>query len=269
MSKNLYLVPYDLTDAGNSALNYALHICKRVEAEIRILHLVSSADKIASSSAKIDQIINNLDIPEKASITKQVQKGSIFDDIGRIATKAGAQLIIMGTHGHQGIKKLFFRSNAIQVVTSCDIPFLIVQKNTKTVDLEKIVLPITLTKESLQVVNLAGDIANIYGAGISVVGSKQNDELLNQQMKNRIQIVKKQFDERAIDCNVELFKDSGSYSKRVIEFSKKNNIDLIAFAYHTESILPQFDKFAQNLITNKLMLPCLVLNSKPASSLYF
>lgn len=265
---NLYIVPHDLTEVGNSALRHALHLCNKVEAEIRILHLVANKNDINSASLKIDKIIESLEIPEKATITRQVQSGSIFEDIGRIATKAAAQLIIMGTHGQHGFQKLF-RSHAIQVITSCDIPFLIVQKTTPTKDLRNIVVPIDLTKESLQIVNLAGDVANIYGAEVHVIGNKQNDELLNQQMKNRIQIVKKQYEERNVPSKVEFLKDGGSYSKKVIEYSKKNDVDLIAIAYHSESLLPQFDKFAQNLITNSELLPCLVLNSKQASALYF
>jgi nucleotide-binding universal stress UspA family protein len=174
----------------------------------------------------------------------------------------------MGTHGQQGFQKLF-RSHAMKVITSCDIPFLIIQKTTEIKDIEKIVVPINLTKESLQIVNLAADVAKIYDATVHVVGAKQNDELLNQQMKNRILIVKKQYEERNVPCMVEFLKDSGSYSNRVMDYSKKNNIDMIAIAYYSESLIPQFDTFAQSLITNLEQLPCLVLNSKPASALYF
>ena len=117
--------------------------------------------------------------------------------------------------------------------------------------------------------NIAGDMANIYNAAIHVVGEKQNDELLSQQMKNRILIVKNQYDDRTIPCNVELFEKGGSYTKKIMKYVKEKNVDMIAIAYHTESLLPQFDTFAQTLITNDQLLPCMVLNSKPASALYF
>lgn len=268
MSKNLYIVPHDLTEVGTVALNYALYICKRVEAEIRILHLVPSKAGINAATTKIQSIIDNLEVPDGATVTSQVQEGNIFEDIGRIATKAAAQLVIMGTHGQQGFQKLF-GSHAIKVITSCDIPFLIVQKNTVPKDLKKIVVPINLTKESLQVVNLAGDIATIYGAEVHVVGAKQNDELLNQQMKNRILIVKNKYEERNIPCTVEFLKDGGSYSKKIINYVSKNAIDFIAIAYYSESLIPQLDGFAQSMITNNEKLPCLVINAKQASALYF
>lgn len=268
MSKNLYFVPHDLTEVGDSALQYALHICEFVDAEIRILHLVTEKSEINRVNAKIDTIINALDAKQKLMVSKQIIVGSIFQDIGKIAKKEGAQLIIMGTHGQKGFQKLFM-SYAMQVITSCDIPFIIVQKGTVVSNLNKIVIPIDLTKESLQVVNIAGDLATFFNAEIHVIGEKQTDESLNLTLKNRIYIINNRFEERNIKCHIELLKTSGSYSSKVLEYAVKNNIDMLAIAYHTESILPQFDKFAQNLITNDKLLPCLVLNSKLASSLYY
>ncbi|MCO5260861.1 MAG: universal stress protein [Crocinitomicaceae bacterium] len=268
MKKNLYFVPHDLTEVGDSALNYALHICEKVDAEIRILHLVPNKTDVLKATAKIDAIFDALDEKYKAKVTKQIVVGSIFEDIGKLATKEGAQLIIMGTHGQKGFQKLFM-SYAMQVITSCDIPFVIVQKNTPVSNLDKIVIPIDLSKESLQVVNIAGDLAAMFDAEVHVIGEKQTDEFLNITLKNRIYIINNRYEERNIKCHIEQVKSGGSYSVKVLEYAEKNKIDMIAIAYHTESILPQFDKFAQNLITNEKMLPCLVLNSKLASSLYY
>lgn len=268
MNKNLYFVPHDFTEVGDSALNYALHICHKVDVEIRILHLISDKAEAIKASAKLDAIINNLSPENKEKVTKQIAIGSIFEDIGKLATKEGAQLIIMGTHGQKGFQKLFM-SYAMQVITSCDIPFVIVQKNTPIKNLNKIVIPIDLTKESLQVVNIAGDLATMFDAEVHVIGEKQTDEHLNITLKNRIYIINNRYEERNIKCHIEQVKSGGSYSAKVLEYAEKNSIDMIAIAYHTESILPQFDKFAQNLITNDKMLPCLVLNSKLASSLYY
>jgi len=157
----------------------------------------------------------------------------------------------------------------MKVITSSETPFLIVQKNTVMNEIKNIVVPVDLTKESLQIVNVAGDIAKIYNAKIHVLGEKQNDELLSQQLKNRILIVRNQYQERNIECSVELLKQGGSYQKKIMEYCKNNATDLIGIAYHSESLLPQFDTFAQALITNDQNLPCMVLNSKLASALYF
>ena len=268
MSKNIYLVPHDFTTVGETAFNYALHMGKRVRSEILLLHLTASKADAIKASLKMDDIIEKADIPEGVEVRKIVREGSIFEDIGKIAKKENAQLVIMGTHGSSGLQKLF-GSNAMKVITSADTPFLIVQKNTPLKDIHNIIVPIDLSKESLQIINTAGDMAGIFGAAVHVVGEKQNDELLSQQMKNRVLIVKNQYEERSVPCFVELLPKGSAYTKKILQYTKEKSIDMIALAYHSESLLPQFDTFAQTLITNEQNLPCMVLNSKPASALYF
>lgn len=268
MSKNLYIVPHDLTEVGDAALKYAIHLGNRIETEIRILHIVSDRSKAAAASAKIDEHVGQFDIPDHVEITKVIKEGSIFEDIAKISKVNSAQLIIMGTHGEKGLQKLF-GSHAMKVVTSTEIPFMVVQRNTDPRQVKSIVVPIDLAKESLQIIKPVGDLAHIYGAEVHVLGEKQKDELLSQQMKNRIQIVKQQFDERNIECKVDFFNEGGSYSKKVIDYSKANKIDMIAVAYHTEAIIASFDKFVQNLITNPLDIPCMVINSKTVSQFYY
>lgn len=268
MSKNIYLVPHDFTSVGDAALRYALHLGKRVNTDIILLHLTTSKGESIKAALKMDQLIADTETPAGVEIKRIVREGSIFEDIGKIAAKEEAQLIIMGTHGATGMQKLF-GSFAMKVITSADVPFLIVQKGTPLDDIRKIIVPIDLTKESLQIVNNAGDMAAIFNAEVHVVGEKQNDELLSQQMKNRVLIVKNQYDERSLPCSVELMERGGSYTKKIMQYVKTHQIDMIAIAYHSESLLPQFDTFAQTLITNDQKLPCMVLNSKPASALYF
>jgi len=174
----------------------------------------------------------------------------------------------MGTHGAKGLQGVF-GSHAMKVVTSADCPFLIVQKETEITEVDNVLVPIDLTKESMQVINIAGDLATILKAKIHVIAEKQTDEMLDTRIKNRIQILTKQYEDRNVKADVAYVKTSGGYSKKVMNFAETNKSDLIAIAYHSESFLPQFDKFAQDLITNKPCLPVLILNSKQASALYF
>ncbi len=268
MSKNLYIVPYDFTPAGDVAIQTALFLGKYVHTDIKLLHLTNSKKDSIQAELKLKAVIEKLSLPDGLEMSYIVSEGSIFEDIGKIVAKYNAQLVIMATHGALGLQKLF-GSNAMKVVTSAEAPFLIVQKNTQLKEIKNIVVPIDLTKESLQIVNVAGDIADIFKSTVHVLGEKQNDELLSQQMKNRILIVKNQYEERRIPCSVEFMKGGGSYQKKIMQYCKDNTIDMIGIAYHSESLLPQFDTFAQSLITNDIQLPCLVLNSKLASALYF
>jgi nucleotide-binding universal stress UspA family protein len=201
-------------------------------------------------------------------LNRIVTVGSIFYSIEKIAKEEGAQLIIMGVKNTSGFQKLF-RSNAIKVISSTEVPFLLVQKETEFRKISKIVVPIDVTKESLQIVNNASELASIFNAVIHVVAQKQSDETHSQQIKNRILLVKKQYEERHVPSVIEFLPQSGSFQKQIINYVSGTHSDLIALAYHSESLLPQFDNFAQDLISNNQYIPCIVLNSKLASALYF
>ena len=121
------------------------------------------------------------------------------------------------------------------------------QKHTKIVDVKSIVVPIDLTKESLQIVSLAGDLAKMFNAEVHVIAEKQSDQILNTRIQNRIGLVKKQYEETEVKAQINMVKKRGSYGKKVTEYFKKNNNDIVAIAYHSESLFPQFDSFAKGI----------------------
>lgn len=267
MSKNLYIVPYDFTPITQNALDYALFLGNKVHTEIMLLHIAPSKEKGRPMLQKLEEVKSKMTPPPGVEISTKVIVGSLFNDIGRVAKETHAQLIIMGTHGSRGMQKIF-GSNAMKVIVSAECPFIVVQKNTKPKNIENVVVPIDLTKESLQIVNYAGDIANMFNAKVQVLAEKQSDQILNTRIQNRIKLVKEQYEDRNVDASINFVK-RGSYGKRVMSYVKANKSDLIAIAYHSESLFPQFDSFAPNLITNKEALPVLIINSKLASALYF
>lgn len=268
MSRNLYIVPHDYTPVGDAALQYALNLGKKVRTEIQIIHVVADKAKVMGAKQKMDKIIAGIDAGVTIEVSGKIVVGNFFEDLGKIAKKESAQLIIMGTHGLTGMQKLF-GSNVIKVVTSSEIPFLVVQKSTKINDIKRIVVPIDMTKESLQITNLAADIANIYGAEIHVIAEKETDEILSRKQSNRLSLVKDQYNDRNMKAEFNLLDKRGSYYSKIMEYAKQNQGDFIAFAYHSESLFAVFDQFAANLVVNELQLPCLIINSKSASKLYF
>ena len=268
MSHNLYIVPHDLSEVGNAALDYALFLGNHVKTEVMLLNLVDNKAKIAGVHQKLTDIVAKRQVPANVDVTINVIVGDIFSDISKVANDRHAQLIIMGTHGAKGFQKLM-GSHAMKVITSCDVPFMIVQEGTKHVEIKNIVVPIDLTKESLQIVSPAGDLARIFDATVHVIGERHTDELLSTQTKNRVLLIRNKYDEKGAKCEVHLLKTGGSYTKKIMQYVSEVGVNVIAIAYHSESLLPQFDSFAQSLITNELKLPCMILAAKQSGNLYF
>jgi len=268
MSKNLYIVPYDFTSVTAKAVEYALFLGRKVSTEIRLVHIAKDRSTAISKVKQLEDVKNKLDIPDGLTVSTHVSVGDIFVDIGRVATELNAQLIIMGTHGLKG-KQYLFGGNAMKILKSVNTPFLIVQDSTEIKEIKELLVPIDLTKESMQIISIAGDMSNILKAKVNVITEQQSDDMLKVRIKNRLGIVQTEYDERGIDVNIEYVPHKGAYDSKIIDYSLKKNIGLIAIAYHSESLFPQFDNFAQKLITNKPAIPVLIVNSKLASALYF
>lgn len=264
----MYIVPYDFTSVGECALKCALKLGEKVHTEIQLLHLAENREKGLVKKKKLQEVAQNIQTPNGVEVTALTKIGSIFSDIGRIAKEEKAQLIIMGTHGKSGMQHLM-GSHAMKVITSAECPFMVVQKDTEIADIKKILVAIDDTKESMQIANIAGDLAHIFGGEIIITAEAQTDPILKTRILNRTSLLHKQYEERDVKSKIELLPKSGNYSRKIVDYCEQHKIDLIAIAYHSESLLPQFDSFAQSLITNRLGLPVMIVNSKLASSLYF
>jgi len=228
----------------------------------------SSESKIAQKKHELTNILNRSEFHRGVDLVPMVRVGSIFEDINKVAVEQGSTKIIMGTHGALGMQKVF-GSNAIKVVKSTGLPIYIVQESRKWEDIKNIVVPIDTSKESIQIIAHAADIAFLFKAKILVVGELQKDEDASRQMKTRIKIVEDKFQSLGVDASIHLFDQAGSFSKKIIEYSKENNAQLIATAYFSESLIPVLDNFHQGLIMNEAKIPVLIIQSQEVSFSYY
>ena len=269
MSANIFIVPHDFTSVGDAALDYAMFLSRPRKTSIVLLHIVSSSSYKEAALEKLNKIIENLHIDSNdISVEAKVVEGNIFEDIAKIAEEETARLIIMGTHGAKGMQKLF-GSYAMKVVSNSSVPFLVVQDGVKRTTLNNIVVPISTSKESLQVIHFAGEIAKTFESKIHVIAEHQSDQRLSQQLKVRISLVKNQFEEKGIDAEIHILKEKKAFHIVVVEYAKANNCDMIAVSHHSASLFSQFEKYTQNLITNEGNFPCLIVNAKLLSKLYY
>lgn len=269
MEKLAYLVPHDLTAVGTAATRQALQLARQTSGTVHILHIVKSEGEKQKAKTQLEEIVKSLNLSAlDPTITLYVEAGNIFEDIAKVAKKINASAIIMGTHGAKGMQKVF-GSFAIKVITSTDVPFIIVQDKMPAAKLTKIVFPVDLSAESIQIMNSAGNLALDYDAEIIIIAPQETDAALKRKITIHLEVVKKQLTKRNVKHTITFVPKAKAFYNTVIDFAKKSNAELIAIAYYTESMLPQFDPFAQSIITNEAKIPVLIIKSKQVGSMYF
>jgi nucleotide-binding universal stress UspA family protein len=140
------LVPVDGSETSLNGLNEAIKIAKGQGGGIRLVHIVNEFifDYSYSPAAYAVNLVDSLRERGKAILAESVAlvrkqglepETVLLESIGGpaadlIVAQAGdyhAELIVMGTHGRRGIRRLAMGSDAEQVVRLATVPVLLVR----------------------------------------------------------------------------------------------------------------------------------------------
>lgn len=260
------LVPFDFTPIARTALVHALSLNRILEGSIELLHVVAKESQSEKAMGELEKEVASLAPSDRPKVTFKVRAGDIFNDITREAAEGGSQLLVMGTHGAKGLQKVL-GSKAIKVITSGNTPFIVTQGKGPSSEIKKIVMPVDLSKESAQIVVMAAQLAKRFDAEVHIVHKTETDEWLLKKIQGNVGYVRHILGKEGISWQVQGLPGKTSFAKACMAYGNDCNADLFAIAHFSESILPQFDSFSQEMITNKAQVPVLILNAEPVGGL--
>ena len=260
LSIDKYLVPYDFTTVTDEAFHYAIKLAHTGGGQVLLAHIVKRKEDSAAAELKLAATISKLSEEDQKVTTYQVMVGNIFEDIDKIAHLAGASVIVMGTHGANGLQKIF-GSSALKLVASSSVPFILTQENQKKTEIDDIVMPFSFQRESVQVTQFAASLAEKYDATIHLVGYRGNDDWLLRDMKTNQAIVRKHLTQHNIKHNFATLPGKQSYEKELMEYARVVDADMIAAALFPQGIRALFQSFLQVMITNEQRIPVITINA--------
>jgi len=141
------LVPVDYSDCSRVAMEYALFLAERFDAEIEVLHVAEIPEGEEHTVVKPDtgeeQLLSELIMQQAVKaeteflapfvrdatipIERSLLKGRPGKVIVEAATDRGADLIVMGTHGRSGFQWLIMGSVTERVLRSAPCPVVVVR----------------------------------------------------------------------------------------------------------------------------------------------
>jgi nucleotide-binding universal stress UspA family protein len=139
------LVATDFSPVSNTALDYALAIARRYDSRVFLTHVVNVdafpmvAPEIAISS--IQKLRNKAELEfgyllesgKLRGIAHEVivEEGLLWPTIEKVIEKNNIDLVVVGTHGTGGIKKLVIGSSAEEIFRHAQLPVLTVGPSAK------------------------------------------------------------------------------------------------------------------------------------------
>lgn len=141
---NKILVPIDFSECAKKALRYALPLASQHGAALTLLYVVPAnyavgeyggidyasleAEMRASGERQLASLIVD-EIGERVPADPLVQCGSPAAEIVAVARRMPADLIVISTHGHTGLKHALLGSSAEYVVRHAPCPVLVVREH--------------------------------------------------------------------------------------------------------------------------------------------
>ena len=122
-----YLIPFDFTEVGKNAVKHTQRLADISGGEIYILHLVEKRELLKEKEHLLNEYVSSLKTKSNFEINSHVVVGNIFSDIGKIADYHGADFVVMGTHGLDGMQKIF-GSNVLKIINNSSVPFIVIQE---------------------------------------------------------------------------------------------------------------------------------------------
>lgn len=142
------LVPTDFSNLSKVAIRYAMKMANKMNGNVTLLHVltivqptrasmrfrVKALEKELLEDAKqdIQLIVDEVEKLNKTgnAVKFKIIKGQSFNDlVKRFAIKNKSGLIVMGTHGASGLKKIVLGSNTASMVEISHIPVMAIPEN--------------------------------------------------------------------------------------------------------------------------------------------
>jgi nucleotide-binding universal stress UspA family protein len=139
------LVPLDFSPPSMEALDYAVWLAKQFRAAVHLVHVYPPDEASApgaghllfQSAEAVERLneeltgIHRKHVPTFRPENCHIRSGRPYEEIVRLAREIDADLIVLSTRGHSGLKHLLLGSTAERVVRSAQCPVLAVRKRKK------------------------------------------------------------------------------------------------------------------------------------------
>lgn len=276
------LIPTDFSQNALNAIKYGMELFKYETCEIYIMH--AYADEVFQLDPFMEptqlkevqkRILKQVNI-ELASIEKQVRSfspnprhevfpianfGSLIDEANDIVEFENIDLIIMGTRGKAGDKKLTFGSNTLQVMKYVKCPVLAVPENYNDIHPVHILFPsdfmIPYKRRELK---LVCNLSKSYAAMIHLLYVSGSNRLSLRQQNNKA-FIDSVF--TGVDADFEHI-TGNDIAEAINNFIEEKNIDLLVMVNSRHSYLESvlFDSKIEK-IGLEVQIPFLVLQNLP------
>lgn len=272
------LVPTDFSDESLKAVAYARALHNYIRGAVHLVYvhdidfayavpalmasspLISSGDVERRLRKDLDKLAKKFELPGATS-ERHVRTGRAYREICEVASKIGADLIVIATHGRTGLRRLMLGSTAERVVRHAPCPVLVVRERERefvepakgksaALHITQILVPIDFSDSSREGLLYAISFARRFGASLILLhaiqvmpfipadGHSAHERMpapgvIERAARMRARKFLKQVDFAGVTYQMEI--QSGAPAHEICRFAENAGVELIITSTHGQT----------------------------------
>ena len=236
--RGIILIPIDFSEQSIFAIKQSYNLAKYTHSKIVLLHVYEKAGQ-----ERYEDLTKLCKQTESESGLVPIEfmnlKGDIYIETDRVAEEIGANLIIMGIESNMKFADIFGGS-ASKLIRKAPCPVITIRGREHRDGCENILLPLDLSRESREKVDVAVQFAKYFGASIRVLSVfSPSDLAYENQLLAYSHQVKQFIKSKGISCTNRSIA-SDHVAETVVDYANKIEADLIMIMNKQELSVKEF-----------------------------
>lgn len=236
--RGIVLIPIDFSEQSIFAIKQSYNLAKYTHSKIVLLHVY---EKVGEERYEDLTKLTKQTEGESGGIPVEFMnvKGDIYTETDRVAEEINATIIIMGIESHMKFKDIFGGS-ASKLIRKAPCPVITIRGREHRDGCENILLPLDLSRQSREKVDVAVQFAKYFGASIRVLSVfSPSDAAYENQLLAYSHQVKQFIKSKGISCTNKSIA-SDHVAETVVDYANKIEADLIMIMNKPELSVKEF-----------------------------
>jgi nucleotide-binding universal stress UspA family protein len=276
---NVVLIPTDFSETCDNAIHHGFELAKSLKYGVCILHVINKQTKsfLKKEKLSVDYVDEKLNAYKEkygndpdVKVETIAREGSIFTVINEVAAEIKANMMVLGTHGKQGMQHLF-GSYALRVVLDSPCPVVVVQKRSFGEGYHNLIIPISNDLEARQKVQWILLMAKLFNSRVSLYQANENDTDLDGRIRIITGQITKILDENSIQYQIVKAEKTGDFANQVIAYAIKNRAEMIMIMTIPQVDVPGFSvsTWDETMMFNEAEIPVMCINPTDLGNYYY
>lgn len=268
-------VPTDFSKPSSAALQYAIYIANRTNSTIHLTHFAEREaliqktktpsaykTKLKNLEKKLEEFKNKSGAAFRIYTDLITTTESVSSQIEEYGTKIKADLACIGTYGSDSKPSKFnFGNNTEKLVHSVDFPVISCRKVKSPIKFKNLLLPIDLTKYTIEKVDRIIRFATNFDSTIHLVAvSEFLEEFITKKSELEIKLEEAAeiISKNGLKCTTEIIRHD-TVSNSILMYAEEIDADMLVIMSKSENLLNQlFFGSRMNKVISHSEIPVLI-----------